>query len=59
MKEPVDSANHSLLVEIFENSKSQIPSHKKIPMTKIQNSKPVWDIGYLNLRFICNLVLGI
>jgi hypothetical protein len=39
-------------------------------MTKIQNSKPqhhlkewnskyVWVIGYWNLRFICNLVLGI
>ena len=38
-------------------------------MTKIQNSKPqhhlkewnskyVWVIGYWNLRFICNLVLG-
>jgi hypothetical protein len=31
-----------------ENSKSQIP-----------NSKPVWDIGYWNLTFIWNLVLGI
>jgi hypothetical protein len=37
-------------------------------MTKIQNSKPshhlkkskyVWGIDYWNLRFICNLVLGI
>jgi hypothetical protein len=28
-------------------------------MTKIQNSKPVLVIEYWNLRFICNLVLGI
>jgi hypothetical protein len=28
-------------------------------MTKIQNSKSVWVIEYWNLRFICNLVLGI
>ena len=28
-------------------------------MTKIQNSKPVLVIGYWNLRFICNLVLGV
>jgi hypothetical protein len=42
-----------------ENSKSQIPNHKKIPMIKIQNSKPVWDIGYWHLRFIWNLVLDI
>ena len=27
-------------------------------MTKIQNSKPVLVIEYLNLRFVCNLVLG-
>ncbi len=32
-------------------------------MTKIQNSKPVYDLEertfqYWNLRFICNLVLG-
>jgi hypothetical protein len=27
-------------------------------MTEIQNSKPVLVIGYWNLRFICNLVLG-
>jgi hypothetical protein len=42
-----------------ENSKSQIPNHKQIPMIKIQNSKPVWDIGYWNLRFIWNLVIVI
>ena len=28
-------------------------------MTEIQNSKYVWSIKYWNLRFICNLVLGI
>jgi hypothetical protein len=28
-------------------------------MTKIPNSKPVLVIEYWNLRFICNLVLGI
>ena len=28
-------------------------------MTKIQNSKRVLVIEYWNLRFICNLVLGI
>jgi hypothetical protein len=28
-------------------------------MTEIQNSKYVWVIEYWNLRFICNLVLGI
>jgi hypothetical protein len=28
-------------------------------MTKIQNHKRVLDIEYWNLRFICNLVLGI
>jgi hypothetical protein len=42
-----------------KNSKSQIPNHKQIPMIKIQNSKPVWNIGYWNLRFIWNLVLDI
>jgi hypothetical protein len=26
-------------------------------MTKIQNSKPVWVIGYCHLEFICILVL--
>ena len=26
---------------------------------QFQNSNPVWVIGYCNLRFICNLVLGI
>ena len=28
-------------------------------MTEIQNSKYVWVIEYWNLKFICNLVLGI
>jgi hypothetical protein len=28
-------------------------------MTKIQNSKPVLVIEYWNLRFVCNLVLGV
>ena len=26
---------------------------------QFQNPKPVWVIDYWNLRFICNLVLGI
>jgi hypothetical protein len=30
----------------FKNSKSQITNNKKITMTKIQNHKPVWVIGY-------------
>jgi len=51
------------------NYKSQNPNNKQITMTEIQNSKRshhlkkdsqnVWVIGYWNLRFICNLVLGI
>jgi len=28
-------------------------------MTKIQNDKPVWVIGYCDLEFICILVLVI
>jgi hypothetical protein len=28
-------------------------------MTKIQNSKPVSVIWYWNLRFVCDLVLGV
>ena len=28
-------------------------------MTKIQNPKPVLVIYYWNLRFVCNLVLGV
>jgi hypothetical protein len=31
----------------------------QITMIKIQNSKPVLVIEYWNLRFVCNLVLGI
>ena len=38
------------------NYKSQITNLKQITMTKIQN---VLDIEYLNLEFICYLVLGI
>ena len=41
------------------NPKSQISNIKQITMTKIQNSKPVLVIEYWNLRFVCNLVLGI
>jgi hypothetical protein len=41
------------------NSKSQISNIKQITMTKIRNSKPVLVIEYWNLRFVCNLVLGI
>jgi hypothetical protein len=29
-----------------KNSKSQITNNKQITMTKIQNDKPVWIIGY-------------
>jgi hypothetical protein len=39
--------------EADENYKLQIT------MTKIQNPKPVLVIEYWNLRFICNLVLGV
>jgi hypothetical protein len=28
-------------------------------MTKIQNSKPVLVTEYWNLKFVCNLVLGV
>ena len=58
-----------------KNSKSQISNIKQITMTKIvraslglptlragpqfQNSKPVLVIEYWNLRFVCNLVLGV
>jgi hypothetical protein len=41
------------------NFKSQISNIKQITMIKIQNSKPVLVIEYWNLRFVCNLVLGI
>ncbi len=50
--------------------KSQNPNNKQITMTQIQNFKRshhikvrfpiyVWVIEYWNLRFVCNLVLGI
>jgi capsule polysaccharide modification protein KpsS len=42
-----------------KNFKSQISNIKQITMTKIPNSKPVLFIEYWNLRFVCNLVLGI
>jgi len=42
-----------------KNSKSQISNIKQITITKIPNSKPVLVIQYWNLRFVCNLVLGI
>jgi len=32
-------------------------NNKQITMTKIQNDKPVWVIGYCHLEFICFLVL--
>ena len=54
------------------NYKSQNPNDKwfdklttlsqvegQIPITEIQNPKPVLVIEYWNLRFVCNLVLGI
>jgi hypothetical protein len=45
--------------EVDGNSKLQITNNKQITMTEIQNSKHVWVIEYWNLKFICNLVLGI
>jgi len=39
------------------NHKAQIINIKQISMTKIQNVS-VSNIEYLNLRFICNLMLG-
>jgi len=27
-------------------------------ISKNKHSKPVWVIGYWNLRFVCNFVLG-
>ncbi len=57
---------------VTKNSKSQISNIKwfdklttlsqvegQITMTEIQNSKPVLVILYWNLRFVCNLVLGV
>jgi hypothetical protein len=38
------------------NTKSQITNNKQITMTKIQNVKPVWVIGYCTLEFICILL---
>jgi hypothetical protein len=39
--------------------KLQITNYKKITMTQIPNSKPVWDIEYWYLVINWNLVLGI
>ena len=52
---------------VDRNYKSQNPNNKQITMKKIINSKKikknnpkyVWVIDDWNLRFICNLVLGI
>jgi hypothetical protein len=44
---------------VTKNSKSQISNNKQITMTEIQNSKPVLVIQYWNLKFVCNLVLGV
>jgi hypothetical protein len=60
---------------VTKNSKSQISNTKQITITKIvraslglptlwmgpqfQNSKPVLVIEYWNLKFVCNLVLGV
>ena len=41
------------------NCKSQISKVRQITMTEIQHSKPVSVIWYWNLRFACNLVLGV
>ena len=50
------------------NHKTQITNKFQLPKFKIpndhiilkkDNSKYVWVIEYWNLRFICNLVLGI
>jgi len=54
-KEPGPVA--SLTKQKTIQSQLKIPNHKQIAMIKIRNSKPVLDIGYLNLRFIWNLVL--
>ncbi len=45
--------------EVDEKSKLQITNNKQITMTEIRNFKSVLVIEYWNLRFNCNLVLGI
>jgi hypothetical protein len=45
--------------EVDENSKLQITNNKQFTMTETPNSKSVLVIEYWNLRFNCNLVLGI
>ncbi len=37
--------------------KSQIPKYKQIPMTEIQKSKPVYDIGGRTFQCFVHLVL--
>ena len=46
-------------VSEIPNHKYQITNIKQITITKIRNSKPVLVIDYWNLRFVCNLVLGV
>ena len=59
-----------LEAKVNANYKSQNSNNKQITMTEIRNFKRshppkkgspiyVWVIEYWNLRFICNLVLGI
>ena len=49
----------SVVQQNIVNPKSQNTNIKQIPMTKIRNPKLVLVIEYLNLKFICNLVLVI
>ena len=37
---------------------SEIQNSKQVYDSKNNHSKLVWVIGYWNLRFVCNLVLG-
>jgi hypothetical protein len=55
----VGSANAILLASAFWSiGEIEIPNHKSQTNNNDQNSKPVLVIGYWNLRFVCNLVLG-
>ncbi len=49
---------YKALVINKENSKSQIPNHKQIQITKIHNLKTFWSLKHLNLSIIWDLVLG-
>jgi hypothetical protein len=42
-----------------KNSKSQLTNNKQITITKIQNDKPVWGIGYCKLGFDISEYLNI